>query len=77
MTKAGFTEARTESRNAWYRIEAARELNRLQTELYDEAVALTGKAFVDKNIATWIAMQKVLDSGEHCPTHLSAVKPGA
>lgn len=76
MQRAGFTDIRTESRNAWYRDEAARELKRLQTELYDEAVALTGKAFVDKNIRTWAAMQKVLDSGEHCPTHLSAVKPG-
>jgi phosphoethanolamine N-methyltransferase len=77
MQKAGFTNIRTDSRNAWYRNEAARELNRLQTELYDQAVALTSKAFVDKNIATWTAMQKVLDSGEHCPTHLSAIKPGA
>jgi phosphoethanolamine N-methyltransferase len=76
MRKAGFAAIRTESRNAWYRDEAARELQRLQTELYDQAVALTGKAFVDKNMATWTAMQKVLDSGEHCPTHLSAKKPG-
>ena len=53
-----------------------RELKRLKTELYDQAMALTSKAFVDKNIATWTAMQKVLDSGEHCPTHLSAIKPG-
>jgi phosphoethanolamine N-methyltransferase len=76
MTKAGFTDVRTESRNGWYREEAARELKRLSTDLYDEAVRLTDKAFVDKNIATWTAMQKVLDSGEHCPTHLSAKKPG-
>jgi phosphoethanolamine N-methyltransferase len=76
MKTAGFTEVRTESRNGWYRGEAARELKRLETDLYDEAVRLTGKAFVDKNIATWTAMQKVLDSGEHCPTHLSAKKPG-
>jgi phosphoethanolamine N-methyltransferase len=76
MKKAGFTDVRTESRNGWYREEAARELKRLRTDLYDEAVRLTGKAFVDKNIATWTAMQKVLDSGEHCPTHLSAKKPG-
>jgi phosphoethanolamine N-methyltransferase len=75
MQRAGFTDIRTESRNGWYREEAARELKRLQTELYDRAVALTNKAFVDKNIRTWVAMQKVLDSGEHCPTHLSAIKP--
>lgn len=77
MTKAGFTYARTESRNAWYREEARRELNRLHGELYDKAVALTSEAFVEKNLRTWRAMQKVLDSGEHCPTHLSATKPRA
>jgi phosphoethanolamine N-methyltransferase len=76
MRNAGFADVRTESRNGWYREEAARELKRLQTDLYDDAARLTSKAFVDKNIATWIAMQKVLDSGEHCPTHLSATKPG-
>jgi ubiquinone/menaquinone biosynthesis C-methylase UbiE len=75
MEGAGFADVSTESRNGWYRQEAARELKRLQTELYDQAVALTGQEFVDKNIRTWVAMQKVLDSGEHCPTHLRAIKP--
>jgi phosphoethanolamine N-methyltransferase len=75
MQRAGLIDIRTESRNGWYRDEAARELKRLQTELYEQAVALTDRAFVDKNIRTWVAMQKVLDSGEHCPTHLSAIKP--
>lgn len=75
MERAGFDGIRTENRNGWYREEAAHELNRLKTELYDQAVAMTDKAFVDKNIRTWAAMQKVLDSGEHCPTHLRAIKP--
>jgi SAM-dependent methyltransferase len=77
MDKAGFTQVSTESRNGWYREEAARELKRLTGDLYEQAVQFTSKAFVDKNIATWTAMQKVLDSGEHCPTHLRATKPGA
>jgi ubiquinone/menaquinone biosynthesis C-methylase UbiE len=77
MNAAGFVDIRMESRNGWYRTEANRELQRLRTTLYDQAVALTSQAFVDKNIATWTAMQKVLDSGEHCPTHLRATKPGA
>jgi phosphoethanolamine N-methyltransferase len=77
MQKAGFTHIGTTSRNEWYRDEARRELTRLETELYDRAVALTGTAFVDKNLRTWRAMQKVLDSGEHCPTHLRATKPPA
>lgn len=77
MTKAGLADVHTESRNAWYREEARRELNRLEGELYDKAVALTNEAFVEKNLRTWRAMQKVLDSGEHCPTHLNATKPRA
>jgi phosphoethanolamine N-methyltransferase len=35
-----------------------------------------GTAYVDKNIRTWEAMQTVLDSGEHRPTHLRGRKPG-
>ena len=35
-----------------------------------------GRDYVDKNIKTWEAMQKVLDSGEHRPTHLRGWKPG-
>lgn len=77
MEVAGFVDVTTVSRNGWYRIEAAQELYRLQYALYDRAVETVGKAFVDKNIRTWAAMQKVLDSGEHCPTHLRARKPGA
>lgn len=75
MEHAGFTGISTLSRNGWYREEAARERARLSGELYDVAVEAVGRAFVDKNIRTWAAMQKVLDSGEHCPTHLRAQKP--
>lgn len=77
MEAAGFIDIRTVNRNPWYREEAARELNRLRNDLYERAVELTGKAFVDQNVATWTAMQKVLDSGEHCPTHLRAYRPRA
>lgn len=76
MEAAGFIGIVTVSRNGWYREEARRELGRLRGELYEPAVAAVGKAFVDKNIRTWEAMQKVLDSGEHCPAHLRATKPG-
>ena len=36
-----------------------------------------GRDFVDHNVAIWSAMLPVLESGEHCPTHLRARKPGA
>lgn len=75
MTEAGFVDASSVSRNAWYRDVARIELSRLQGSLRADAVAAVGEAYVAKNIRTWTAMQKVLDSGEHCPTHLRGIKP--
>jgi len=75
MEKAGFTAVRTIDRNPWYRNVAREELARLQGPEYDRLAALVGAAYVDKNIRTWTAMLKVLDTGEHCPTHLFGLKP--
>ncbi|WP_348648225.1 methyltransferase domain-containing protein [Rhizobium sp. ARZ01] len=75
MTAAGFADVSAESRNAWYRETARSELDRLQGSLHAEAAAAVGEEYVAKNIRTWIAMQKVLDTGEHCPTHLRGSKP--
>lgn len=75
MTAAGFVDVSAESRNAWYRETARSELERLRGSLHAEAVAVAGEEYVAKNIRTWIAMQKVLDTGEHCPTHLRGSKP--
>lgn len=77
MAAAGFVDCTAESRNSWYRDVARGELARLKGPLYNAAVAAVGEAYVEKNIRTWTAMQKVLDSGEHCPTHLRANKPAA
>jgi ubiquinone/menaquinone biosynthesis C-methylase UbiE len=77
MAAAGFVDATAESRNAWYREVARDELARLKGPLRAAAVAAVGEAYVEKNIHTWTAMQKVLDSGEHCPTHLRGIKPAA
>ncbi len=76
MQGAGFTEAVTTDRNPWYRVVARDELARLQGPLYAQVSAAISQAYVDKNIRTWQAMLKVLDSGEHRPTHLRAFKPG-
>jgi phosphoethanolamine N-methyltransferase len=38
-------------------------------------VAALGEAFVDHNIDLWTRMIGVLDTGEHCPTHLRARRP--
>lgn len=75
MRQAGFEDVDTRDRNPWYREVARRELEQLKGPLYDKAAAAVGPAYVDKNIRTWEAMQKVLDSGEHRPTHLRGRKP--
>ena len=75
MERAGFQDIRIVDRNPWYREVARGELARLKGELYDRAAAAVGREYVDKNIRTWEAMQKVLDSGEHRPTHLRGSKP--
>lgn len=75
MQRAGFRDVTSVDRNAWYREVARGELMRLKGPLFAPVAAAVGEAYVRKNIATWEAMQKVLDSGEHRPTHLRATKP--
>ncbi|UCI20751.1 methyltransferase domain-containing protein [Mesorhizobium sp. B2-1-8] len=77
MRGAGFTDVTVRDRNPWYREVARGELERLKGPLYPAVAAVVGAAYVDKNIRTWEAMQKVLDSGEHRPTHLRGWKPDA
>lgn len=76
MRDAGFVDVSSLDRNPWYRDAASSELQRLKGPLYEQVAKAVGNAYVDKNIATWTAMQKVLDSGEHRPTHLRGWKPG-
>lgn len=75
MQKAGFVDIGVVDRNPWYREVARTELERLKGPLYARVAAAVGGPYVDKNIRTWSAMQKVLDSGEHRPTHLRGRRP--
>lgn len=75
MCSAGFVDVSTTSRNAWYREAAKQELERLRGPLGTAAARIVGQEFVDQNIAVWLRMIPVLESGEHCPTHLRARKP--
>ncbi|MER8440772.1 hypothetical protein NKH36_30395 [Mesorhizobium sp. M1312] len=75
MRRAGLADVTVRDRNAWYREVAREELKRLKGPLYPAVAAAAGAAYVDKNIRTWEAMQKVLDSGEHRLTHLRGRKP--
>ena len=75
MESAGFSDITLASRNAWYRQEARAEVTRMKGETGAKAAALVGQDFVTQNIEIWERMIPVLDSGEHCPTHLAARKP--
>lgn len=75
MAAAGFTEVEVISRNAWYRQTARVELERLRGPVGAAAATVVGQDFVNQNIGIWERMIPVLDLGEHCPTHLRAVKP--
>jgi len=75
MRAAGFVEVSATSRNAWYRETARDELARLRGPLGAAAANIVGQEFVDQNIAIWSRMVPVLESGEHCPTHLRARRP--
>ena len=75
MQAAGFEQVTTRSRNDWYRLQAREELARLRGPDGARAAEVVGQEFVDHNIGIWTRMIPVLDSGEHCPTHLFARKP--
>jgi phosphoethanolamine N-methyltransferase len=77
MRDAGFVGIETRDRNPWYRDVARGELARLEGTLFGQVAAAVGAAYAEKNIRTWRAMQTVLDSGEHRPTHLRGWKPEA
>jgi len=76
MEKAGFARIEVTSRNAWYREVAKAELERLKGPVGAKAAKVVGQDFVDENIGIWTRMVPVLESGEHCPHHLKARKPG-
>lgn len=75
MRAAGFADCETVSRNAWYRQQAREELARLKGPVGQAAAQVVGADFVAQNAGIWERMIPVLDSGEHCPTHLRARKP--
>lgn len=76
LEAAGFADIRLTDRNGWYREEARRELARLQGAERPRFESLVGAEEIARQIRTWSAMIPVLDTGEHCPHHLRARKPG-
>ena len=76
LERAGFQDIRLTNRNAWYCGQARDELSRLEGPERPEFEALLGPDEIARQIRTWRAMIVVLDTGEHCPHHLRARKPG-
>ena len=74
MEKAGFSDIRIVSRNPWYRQQAREELARLKGPMGEEVAQKVGREFINYHISVWERMISVLDTGEHCPSHLHALK---
>lgn len=74
LEKAGFSDIQITSRNLWYRQQARKELAHLITIAKKETEKFN-KEFIDYQISVWKRMISVLDTGEHCPSHLHALKP--
>lgn len=75
LDQAGFIDVALKNRNPWYRAIARDELERLAGPENARLSATYGAGFIADQIATWQAMTRVLDSGEHCPHHLRARRP--
>lgn len=75
LRQAGFTDVAVTSRNAWYREEGRREIERIEGELRPRAVELLG----EHGVSHWLTVKRnmlvVLDAGEFCPSHIRARRP--
>lgn len=75
MEKAGFSDILIVSRNLWYRQRAREELELLKVAFGEESAKKFAKEYIEDYIRVWERMISVLDTGEHCPSHLYALKP--
>jgi phosphoethanolamine N-methyltransferase len=76
LEAAGFVDIELANRNAWYREVARGELERLTSAERRHFEAVIGTDALNRQIVTWSAMVPVLESGEHCPHHIRARRPG-
>ena len=76
LESAGFVDIELVNRNEWYREVARDELERLTSSEREHFEAVIGTDALNRQIVTWTAMVPVLESGEHCPHHIRARRPG-
>ncbi|MEY8843217.1 class I SAM-dependent methyltransferase [Cribrihabitans sp. XS_ASV171] len=74
--EAGFEMVDLVNRNRWYLEVARDELTALSGPRRQEFERVAGADLVEYNIETWKMMIDVLETGEHCPHHIRARKPG-
>ena len=75
LEAAGFEEIALVNRNSWYLGLARLELLRLTGSARANFEKFLGIEGVKEMIETWQAMVLVLESAEHCPHHIRAIKP--
>ena len=76
LQRAGFVDVELVNRNPWYLEVAQGELERLSGPERATFEELTTAEEIANQIETWTAMLLVLETGEHCPHHFRARKPG-
>lgn len=76
LADAGFTDITLTNRNPWYAEVAAAELAEFSGPNRPQWESAHGADLIASSIDTWSQMVAVLKSGEHCPHHLRARKPG-
>ncbi|APE43229.1 SAM-dependent methyltransferase [Sulfitobacter alexandrii] len=76
LSAAGFRNIRLTNRNRWYLDLARQELARFTGPDRPAWEQAHGADLIAASIETWKAMILVLETGEHCPHHLLAQKPG-
>lgn len=74
LAEIGFADISVTDRNAWYFSKAARELEIIRGDMFDEMAALVGEEEIKRQVGVWEKMLKVLESGEHRPGHFRALK---
>lgn len=76
LAAAGFVDVEVVNRNEWFREEARREAELLEGPLAAEVEQLRGAERTARSNECQWQMIAVLDSGEFCPAHAFARKPG-
>ena len=76
LEAAGFVDIALDDRHRWYFGVAQQELARLTGPERARFEELTTRQEIAGQIETWTAMLVVLETGEHCPHHFRARKPG-